>query len=354
MSAAPASLPHVVVGSDPGLSPLQRYERFRWMMSNNAEVSSASPDSFDMSSTVWQLGSAVVLSCTFPELTLRRTSALVRALDSDRYLLRVNRRTGMGVDTDNQRVRVTAGQVLLTDASRPETIYTNAGPHMTLSLPRDEVDRILARSLDLNGIVLQGACGQLLASHLLGIEDRLDKLTPREVDGVVSSVLHLLGASVAPSINSLGLARPAIEQSLLRQARNFVESNIQSPALGPEALSAYLKISRSTLYRIFAPLGGVAGYVRERRLAHVHALLTSKAPLHGRIYLARIAEDYGFPSASHFSRVFREHYGFAPREAQEAWPRPEIESSATSRLGGNSGKYGEWNFTGAAGQARRP
>jgi AraC-like DNA-binding protein len=67
------------------------------------------------------------------------------------------------------------------------------------------------------------------------------------------------------------------------------------------------------LFRIFEREGGVANYVRDRRLLRVHALLAAPDQ---RRYLSRIAEDHGFTSATHFSRAFRAKFGYAPRKVQ--------------------------------------
>ncbi len=338
-------LPRAVIGLDRGLSPVQRFEQFRWLMSNNADVSSDSPETFSMDATVWQVGKATLLSCRFPELVMERSPKLVRTLDSDRYLLRINRSSPITVDTDGRRVVAGPGQVLLMDASRPETIRTCAGPHLTLSLPREEVAGLLPGNLDLNGLVLKGEVAKMLAGHLLRLEEQLENLSLAEASGVITAAVHLLGASLAPTVNTLGLARPAIEQSLLQQAKGLIERNLRSRELDAEALCAELKVSRSTLYRVFSPLGGVAAYVRERRLAAIHSLLSSRNFEGGRNYLGRIADDFGFSNASHFSRAFRDQFGYSPREARDVVNGPGPKATARQQAQQLAGRYGQWSFS---------
>ena len=63
-----------------------------------------------------------------------------------------------------------------------------------------------------------------------------------------------------------------------------------------------------TLYRLFDSLGGVSNHIRERRLARVHDILSRSEE---RQNIARIAEDHGFKTATHFSRAFRQQFGYA-------------------------------------------
>ena len=85
--------------------------------------------------------------------------------------------------------------------------------------------------------------------------------------------------------------------------------------LGAASIGAALKVSRATLYRLFEPHGGVASYLRERRLLRIHATLCAPGP---RRSLAAIAEDHGFQSAAQFSRAFRAQFGYSPSEAASA------------------------------------
>ena len=64
-------------------------------------------------------------------------------------------------------------------------------------------------------------------------------------------------------------------------------------------------------------MAGVAAYVQQRRLARVHALLSSTQD---RRRIAELAFAHGFVSETHFSRAFRRRYGYAPREVRNGGP----------------------------------
>jgi hypothetical protein len=52
---------------------------------------------------------------------------------------------------------------------------------------------------------------------------------------------------------------PAVER-----IRRYIAANLTSPELMSDVLCARLQLSRTQLYRLFEPLGGVAGYIQDK------------------------------------------------------------------------------------------
>lgn len=200
---------------------------------------------------------------------------------------------------------------------------------------REPLERLLPSQIDLHCLLLQGGASSLLADHLLLLADGLPQMRPAEGYGLRMSVLCLLAASIAPTAGMLALVRPSIEAGILRMARRLIESNLKSPDLGVDLLCGHFRISRSSMYRLFEPLGGVANYIRERRLDRIHDPLVSTER---RQYLERLASGFGFSNSSHFSRAFREQYGYSPREARQLGSGPSaLPKAATAERGSRDG-----------------
>lgn len=90
----------------------------------------------------------------------------------------------------------------------------------------------------------------------------------------------------------------------------FIGQNLARPDLSQALICREFGLSRSALYRLFAPLGGVAGVIRERRLDCAKRYLSMMGDK--RVSVARIAAAAGFPSDAAFTRAFRQRFGVAP------------------------------------------
>jgi AraC-like DNA-binding protein len=95
----------------------------------------------------------------------------------------------------------------------------------------------------------------------------------------------------------------------------YVEDNLTARDLGAAKLAATFGLSRASLYRLFAPVGGVASFIRERRLARALHELTTPGLQNRRI--GPIAYQAGFHSIAAFNRAFRAAYGETPRNVRK-------------------------------------
>jgi AraC-like DNA-binding protein len=100
-------------------------------------------------------------------------------------------------------------------------------------------------------------------------------------------------------------------------------------------------LSRSTLYALCEPLGGVAAFIQKRRLNRVHAILANP---HHRGRISEVAHQHGFVSGAHFSRAFRRAFDCSPREARDASlsRRASIGGAGEHNVGFDLGTYENW------------
>jgi AraC-like DNA-binding protein len=119
--------------------------------------------------------------------------------------------------------------------------------------------------------------------------------------------------------------------ALVRRIRAFIDSHLGDPELTPAAVAAAHHISLRYLHKLFEPEGhGVAGLIRQRRLERCRQDLLDPAQVDRPV--AGIAARWGFSSAAHFSRVFREAYGLPPAAFRRAY-RLGAASSESSTSG---------------------
>jgi AraC-like DNA-binding protein len=291
----------------------ERHEHWRSRLAGSFDIPvPEQPDEYLIETRRWMVPGMLLVSGSYPGMQMVRTRHHIQRDQYDHYVVTVPRSGPMRIDAEGTQRLPDSMQPVLTDMSRPSTLTWKRGDNFTIFARRDELDALLPRALDLHGVAPRGIAAALLANHFVTLERHLPNLSTPEAVGVKASTLHLLAASLAPSINSLGLARPAIDLGLTRMIRQCIEKQLRDPELSTGSLCRQFHVSRSTLYRLMEPLGGVARYIRERRLAQCHVILSTPGP---RLYIERVAHEHGFSTASQFSRAFHEQFGYAPREA---------------------------------------
>jgi AraC-like DNA-binding protein len=87
---------------------------------------------------------------------------------------------------------------------------------------------------------------------------------------------------------------------------------------------------------MFEPVGGIAQYIRDRRLRRAMLELRSELFRHCPIY--EIALRAGFSSETTFGRAFRQRYGVTPRDVR--YRAADIQESAAND--GLDRRYEDW------------
>lgn len=141
-----------------------------------------------------------------------------------------------------------------------------------------------------------------------GIQDRTDCSLIDPVVVMLSSVLRSEQASVP------GYPAAAASNTLLAVKR-YIDEHAGDPDLGVDSLARQFGMSRASLYREFASVGGIAEYIRLQRLHRAQRELRAqgKQPLR----LDALARKLGFKSAASFSRAFAAAFGMSPRAFKE-------------------------------------
>lgn len=249
-----------------------------------------------------------------------RSRQRIAADGQDHFLIQLFTAGGLrSVADDGDVVMVQAGDVWVHDLARPKTVTTEASRTVTVLLPRRELLRMVGAA-ELDGQVLRRGTplATLLADHLRALARAAPLLSGEEAHSAAWGTMALAAACLRPTARIGEAAREPMANALRERLKAYIDAHATSPDLTPQALCARFGISRANLYRLFAPVGGVAGYVRDRRLRRAETLL--RDPANQRRTIADIAYDCGFASEAHFSRTFRQTFGAMPREVRAHGP----------------------------------
>lgn len=128
------------------------------------------------------------------------------------------------------------------------------------------------------------------------------------LEAAMSSMIAacLLGLEMQPTSTRLQL-------EAARRARviALADAELGDPDLSPATLVVRSGLSRSELYRCFAPVGGIARAIQLRRLRRAYAEL---ARADGPASVSRVGGAVGFFDPSSFTRAFRREFGCTPSE----------------------------------------
>jgi AraC-like DNA-binding protein len=105
-----------------------------------------------------------------------------------------------------------------------------------------------------------------------------------------------------------------MRRAALASLKRLIERHIDSPALSVELICARSGWSRATVYRLFELEGGLARYIRQRRLERAFRELMRRRPRRRRII--DLAIDSQYASEATFCRAFHRLFGVPPGEVR--------------------------------------
>lgn len=199
--------------------------------------------------------------------------------------------------------QVRPGEIWLTDMARPVETRIEDARLLTLGVGRELIEAT-GRAADLHATVLAAARAAPLTRALLDLVDRGGALSTADAALAAQSIPRLVGVALGagPMLDPRRLDRMA-------RTRRLIDAWLGRPDLDADLIAGELNLSRSTVYRLFEPAGGVGRFVRARRLERLRRLLAERAV---DASIADLAELVGFASESHASRLFLSRYGLRP------------------------------------------
>lgn len=304
-----AGLPHFVL-TTAGLPPGEAFERWRTLLAPMYEVrpttrSAALPFG---SNIAYPIGDLVAYRTLMSTQRLQRDRRRVDA-GADHYIAQLYR---------SGRFQGTVGSKALSASSGAVTFI---GRQHLVDAMIDQADLIgiVVPCSRLHGLPLEGhdmlfdaARKRLLAVRVSEICRRLPTTRADKAPALADDFVAFLRRVLDPSQATDVLEGRELDSGLLALAWTIIGENLSRPHLSPEFIAGQMQVSRSTLYRLFEPEGGVMHVVQGERLKAVRDALAD--PLERRT-ISRLAEAFAFSSVSQFSRSFRNRYGVPP----QAW-----------------------------------
>lgn len=131
---------------------------------------------------------------------------------------------------------------------------------LTLSVPRAALDRLMPEGARLHGATFAAAdpVGALMSSHIMALANVLTDMSTDQSRVAAEATIGLLASCLLPQVAEIDESRPDARLSPMLRARALamIERRLLDPELGVESLCKSLRLSRTSLYELFADRGG--------------------------------------------------------------------------------------------------
>ncbi|RQR61062.1 helix-turn-helix domain-containing protein [Burkholderia sp. Bp9126] len=263
------------------------------------------------------LGELLMWRTSFNAQQYRRDRRTIQQSGFDQYLVQLVRSGSFDGNFNGVDVHAGPGDIYIIDLGQPMVGRVDAGEAVAVFVPREGLEKA-SGGRDLHGVVLSAkrAITGLLADYLVGMYALNEQVSQAQSVAVQDAMMALLAAALSGA-ESPGGKRPGAHGAALRtRIVQHIAQHVTDRTLGPDALIAHFRISRAHLYRVFEADGGVARFIRDRRLDLAYRALVD--PRSTGQTIKEVAFRYGFSSSDMLVRAMRQRFGVTAREIRAA------------------------------------
>jgi len=240
-------------------------------------------------------------------------------------------------------VRVGAHELVMVDTARPYRMRVDQPIRfMAVRVPHLLVGLAPKCTQSLSGTVWSGRAGvpAMVASTLRAIAGHMDAPKGVAAESMGLTVAGLLTSLFAERLQTGREDTCSSRQLQFMSMQVYIRDQLSDPNLSPASVAKHFRVSLRYLQLLFAEYDqSPARWIRTERLERCRGDLLN--PAFENLTVAAIGERWGFYSASHFTRMFREHFGEPPSalrsprevdEQREIDEQPELEEQPEPAL----------------------
>jgi AraC-like DNA-binding protein len=294
---------------------------------------------FEASCEMWVLGPFAVRRIHTPAGHFARHAAQIRRDGLDHWVFNVVRRGEQEARTTTSSLKTGAGVLSVFSLAGAYEARRTDVDWLGLFVPRGAIPAIDEALNHNEHRAMDNALGRVFAAYLGSLADELSSTSHDELPALVQATQALLGAVITSATAVLDSNDTAFNVPRMRNIREYIDSNLCSWTLHAGRICKMAGASRSNLYRMFEPYGGVVRYIQQQRLRRAHERLAD--PTCTRT-IKLIANDYCFSDSSTFGRAFRQEFGYSPTDLRRhaGTGRNALRNWRTPRLTAAGGGWG--------------
>lgn len=245
--------------------------------------------------------------------TWDRSPYLIGRDGMDHYMIQLYERGSMIWERDKTDHHFPVDGLLIFDLSQNIDLQTTEFTNISLVIPRKLLEDQLLYPDDQHMRILPGSqpLVKMLRQYMLALKQNAPDMSFRQAQDISPATVGLVAACMNSTFSDHPNQRLGAGMAQLTILRRIIEDNIANPKLSVDWLERKAGMSRTKLYELFESFGGVANYVRDRRMRSALLLLTDETMRYRSIM--DIAMEVGYANDTSFSRAFKVRYGVSPK-----------------------------------------
>lgn len=300
------------------LSPIAPPERFEFWHDTGSlvqrPIKSAylTPSQIEVRATLRPSNSVILGRMTASEQYYERTENMIRADHIDSMMLILLESGTIHWTVQGSEYHAHAGDLFLLDNHDISQSAWTAHQQIYAVIPRELVTGPGWRGPGQRVLRSASPCAAILSHYLQTIWESHQTASPNIMQQLaqgLASLTRLYFSETAPRLDTTSNPEP-IKQTIQR----WINNHLHNPDLDAALICSAFYLSRSTLYELFKPEGGIRTYLQKCRLERARLILESPDC---QASISVIAQQLGFRSLSSFSRAFHDHWGLTPRDARK-------------------------------------
>lgn len=218
------------------------------------------------------------------------------------------------VSQRGRHARLSPGEFTVVDGAEPYALHFEAPVRrLVVQVDWDAFQRRVGRAVDLRAAAFDARSPgtRLVFDAWRSLQGESSAHAPAVQNALSAHVLDLAASAMLVAASRRSPGTPSDPQGALARIQAHVRANLRDPELGPQSAAIAAGVSLRRLHQLCRTSGKSFGtWLREERLDHCHREIADTSLAQRPI--SDIAFRYGFNDATHFSRIFRQRFGYPP------------------------------------------
>jgi AraC family transcriptional activator of tynA and feaB len=218
---------------------------------------------------------------------------------------------------EDRMARMVCGDWVFLDSLQPHSLEHTLTHYehviLILTVPKRVFSARLPNPELLTGYTIHGnaGLGRVTYEFVQSLRRDMAQIEPEAKLKLAEILVELLATNLRETLCP-AIAAGRNQTVMLLAAKSFIHRRLGDTTLSVSMIAKSLNISKSYLYLLFQGEDTTVNrYIWDLRLEKCREDLAN--PLHRHRKISEIALAYGFSNITHFSRLFKEHYGLSPR-----------------------------------------